>query len=82
MTKIAESVDEWALLNGTNKSVTNCYQLDLTSMEVIDLDDHGPLAWIAEVISHRGVSTQIGTEFMGSIIEKYKVDTSRADVVE
>ena len=60
LTKIAERADEWALLNGTEVAVTNRYNLELSNLTILDLDNCGPLSWIAEVIYHRGVSSQIG----------------------
>jgi len=62
-TEIKERAEEWALLYGSEKAVVNRYRLDLTGLNIIRLDEYGPLAWIAEVISNRGMNSPVGADF-------------------
>lgn len=80
-TEIKERAEEWALLFGSDNAVVNHYKLDLTRLNVISLDEYGPLAWMAEVISNRGMNSPVGEAFAEKLIKKYKVDTDRADVI-
>ena len=44
----------WAALNGNpQNAIVNEYELDLQGIRVLDLNDCGVLAWIAEVVSHK-----------------------------
>ena len=80
-TRDIDKAREWALVNGTDKAICNIYELDMTGLTVLNLDDCGTLAWIAEVIYHRGAKNNITNEVGNRLIEKYKVDTSNADVI-
>lgn len=80
-TEIKERAEEWALLYGSEKAVVNRYRLDLTGLNIIRLDEYGPLAWIAEVISNRGMNSPVGAAFAERLLNKYKVDTSAADII-
>lgn len=80
----SEDIDkarEWALTNGTDKAICNKYELDRTGLTVLCLNDCGTLAWIAEVLGHRGAKTNITNEIGNRLVEKYKIDTSSADVI-
>ncbi len=61
-TKDIEKAREWALANGTDKAFCNKYEIDMSGLLVLDLDDHGTLAWIAEVIYNRGAYSNIAEE--------------------
>lgn len=80
-TKDKERANEWALANGTNRAICNHYELDLTDLCVLNLDEFGTLSWIAEVANHRGAKNSITVEISNRLVEKYKVDTSKADVI-
>jgi hypothetical protein len=72
---------EWASVNGTDVAICNKYELNMDDLSILNLNDFGTLAWISEVIYHRGAKSNI-TEKMGNLlIAKYKIDTSAADVI-
>lgn len=80
-TKTKERANEWALANGTNTSICNIYEIDTEGLAVLNLDEYGTLSWIAEVASHRGTKNSITVEISNRLIEKYKIDTSNADII-
>lgn len=82
-TEYEERAKSWAALNGDPvHSIVNKYELDISGLNVLDLADFGVLAWIAEVVSHRGTS-QEAAEILGKkLVEMYKVDTSLYDIIK
>ena len=80
-TEIKERAEEWAFLFGSDKAVVNHYKLEVMGLNILSLDDYGPLAWIAEVISNRGMNSPVGAAFTERLIKKYKVDTNAADII-
>lgn len=81
---VTEDIDkarEWAWINGGNGAYCNQYEVDLRGLVISELDKYGPLAWIAEVASHRGMRAGITDEISSEIIRKYKVDLSYADII-
>ena len=69
-TEDEERAKSWAALNGDPvHSIVNKYELDISGLNVLDLADFGVLAWIAEVVSHRGTS-QEAAEILGKKSEK------------
>lgn len=80
-TRIKERAEDWALLYGTENAVVSRYQMALSDMNVLNLDDYGPMAWIAEVICNRGVTSMIARDFSDDFVARYKVDTDHADLI-
>ena len=81
-TEDIEKAREWAWVNGSDKSaVCNQYSIDLDGLNVLNLDEHGTLAWIAEVTNHRGASDEFTQAVADKLVEMYKIDTSKADVI-
>lgn len=80
-TEILARAEEWALLYGSDTAIINKYQLDIASLNIIELDNLGPLAWIAEVVSHRGVSSSVAKTFAADFVRLYKPNTDLADVI-
>lgn len=80
-TKDIVKAKEWAIANGTDKAVCNAYELDTSGLVILNLDSCGTLAWIAEVTCHRGAKVGITDEIGARLVEKYKVDTSNADII-
>ena len=80
-TKIIEKAREWALVNGANGAFCNIYEIEMAGLSVLNLDEYGVLAWVAEVVSHRGANSSITEEVSARLIEKYKLDTSSADII-
>ena len=81
-TEDIEKAREWAWVSGSDKSaVCNQYSIDLDGLNVLNLDEHGTLAWIAEVTNHRGASDEFTQAVADKLVEMYKIDTSKADVI-
>lgn len=80
-TEDIDKAREWALTNGAGKAICNMYEIDTAGLTVLNLDDFGILAWITEIISHRGSKIYITDEIGQRLVEKYKVDTSNADII-
>lgn len=73
---------EWSLTTGKDSTaINNKYTIDLSQLNVVNLDDYGPLAWIAEIASNRILSSE-SAQFAAEIIsDMYRIDTTNADVV-
>ena len=80
-TELQDKANQWALEMGDENAVTNEYTIDLKGLNVINLDDYGPMAWIAEIAYHRGSKSELGKLAAEIIVDMYKVDTSQADVI-
>lgn len=80
-TRIKKRADAWALANGNNQAYTCKYTISLDSLNVLDLDDYGPLAWVAGIIYNRVVSSELAEYFKEDFINNYKVNTTDADVI-
>ncbi len=82
MTEDVESAKEWAAVNGQDGNcVCNQYEIDLEGLNVIRFEDYGILAWMAEVIANRGTDGAVKAEVGDILVSKYKIDTSKADVI-
>ncbi len=76
-----DKADSWACSMGGVDAITNEYTLDLTGLNVINLDEYGTLSWITTILQHRGdddAFRKLQTELLA---DKYAVDISNADVV-
>lgn len=80
-TEDKKKADSWAALTGGQSAYTNEYTLDTSKLSIINLDQYGTLAWMAEILSHRGGRTEIEEIAADYIIEQYRIDTSKADVL-
>ena len=45
-------------------------------------NDYGVLAWIAEVVSHRGTNQEAAAIVGTKLVEKYKIKTDSYDVIK
>lgn len=73
---------EWAVCNETDGYLYEL-EIDLKTLNVLDFDEHDPLTWIAELMSHRDADNSVRyRRFAPQFIEKYKIDTSAYDVVK
>ncbi len=80
-TEDIEKAREWAWINGSNQAICNIYKLELSGLKILELDNYGTLAWIAEVVKHRGAKTAVADEIGNLLVDKYKIDTSWADII-
>ena len=70
-------------MNGTpEKAIVNVYDLQLDKLNIVDLNEQGVLAWIAEVVSNRGISEENAAIVGEHLMELYKPDTTQADIIK
>lgn len=71
----------WSQMYGKdNENYCNEYQLDITDLKILNLDQYGPIVWIAELLSNRNFSLDYKDKIQ-DIVTFYKLDTSKADVI-
>lgn len=75
-----ERAEEWALLM-SGDSICNEYQIDTNGLKICNLDDFGPLAWIAEVLRNRGLGNHGDNEVARLFCDKYCINTSIFDII-
>ena len=82
-TEYKDRAKSWAVLNGDPEySFVNRYILNTSGLKIMDLNDYGILAWIAEVIANRGTSLE-SAEITGSrIVEMYRISTADFDIIK
>lgn len=54
----------------------------MQEIQILDLNDYGVLAWIAEVVSHRGTNQEAAAIVGTKLVEKYKIKTDSYDVIK
>lgn len=82
ITEEESSARSWAALNGNAEhSVVNRYELHLGELNILNLNDQGVLAWIAEVVTNRGINHEAAGIVAERLAELYKVDTSQCDLI-
>lgn len=82
-TEYEDRARSWAVLNGIpEKSIVNVYELDSSNLNILDLNEKGVLAWIAEVVANRGISDENAAIIGERLVELYKPDTSQADIIK
>lgn len=82
-TEYEDRARSWAVLNGEpEKSIVNVYQLEIEKLQVLDLNECGVLAWIAEVVANRGTN-QEAAEIVGErLVELYRPQDSGYDIIK
>lgn len=82
-TEYEERAKSWAALNGNpEKSIVNVYELDMENLMVMDLNEYGVLAWIAEVVENRGTSQEAASIVGDRLIQLYRKDTLGYDIIK
>lgn len=83
MTADKRSAGEWACVHGDRGKGTyiNVYTIDTAGLTVINLNDYGTLAWIAEIAANRGTRDERAEFAAEAIVEKYRIDTTKADLI-
>lgn len=72
----------WSQMYGKDKECyCNEYQLDITNLKILDLNQYGPIVWIAELLYNRGISSEKTEETANFIIDIYKINTDNADII-
>ena len=84
---LTESLDfakEWAVCrpNETNGWVHK-FELDTSSLKILDFQHHNVLTWLAELMKHRDAADSKRYRMLAAkFIEKYGIDTSQYDVIK
>ncbi len=82
-TEYEDRAKSWAVLNGdSKKSIVNAYQLEIEKLRVLDLNECGVLAWIAEVVSHRGSNQEATGIVAERLVERYQPEDRSYDVIK
>ena len=75
MTEYEERARSWAALNGDPEhAIVNIYHLDIDQLKVVDLNDCGVLAWIAEIAANRGTEQEATEAFLQNQINVFEVE--------
>lgn len=80
-TEDCEKSKQWAVLFGSEISVCNKYIIETRGLTILNLDDYGPLAWIAELVYNRGAVSDEARVAAEAFCKKYRVDSSQADII-
>lgn len=82
-TEYEDRAKSWAVLNGKpEKSVVNVYEINTEGLTILNFQDYGVLAWIAEVMANRGMSQEAAGIVGEKIVESYRIDSSRYDILK
>lgn len=70
-------------LNGSpDKSIVNVYDLEIDLLKILDLQEYGVLAWIAEVIANRGMNQEAAGIVGERLSAMYRVDSEKYDIIK
>ena len=83
LTESIELAKEWAVCRPNEKNGwVHKYQLDTSGLNILDFQDKGVLAWLAELMKHRDAADSKRYRMLAKkFIEKYGVDTKEYDVI-
>lgn len=84
---LTESIDlakEWAVCRpNEGNGWVHKYQLDTDGLKILDFQDKGVLAWLAELMKHRDAADSKRYRMLAKkFIEKYGVDTKEYDAIK
>ena len=83
LTECVDLAKEWAVCrpNDTNGYVHR-YELDIDELKILDFQEKGVLAWLAELMKHRDAADSRRYRMLAEkFIEKYGVNTEEYDVI-
>jgi len=82
-TEYEECARSWAALNGrADQAVVNIYDLNIGELKILDLNECGVLAWIAEVVANRGTNQDSANIIGNRLVELYRLDTKDYDIIK
>ena len=82
-TEYEDRAGSWAVLNGDSKrSIVNVYELNTDVLKTLDLNEHGVLAWIAEVVANRGMNQEAAGIVGKQLASLYRVNTEDYDLIQ
>ncbi|MFN2938513.1 DUF3990 domain-containing protein [Lachnospiraceae bacterium YH-ros2226] len=71
----------WAMSYSSTVAYVNAYEIDETKLNVVNLDQYGPLSWIAEIVANRGARGERAMLLGRELSNQYRADLSKADIV-
>ena len=81
-TEYEDRARSWAALNGKpDCCIVNEYALNEEELKILNLNEHGVLAWIAEVVANRGMNQEAANIVGERIVERYRVSTDNVDII-
>jgi len=82
-TENIEAAKEWACQGQHGSSFVYAYELDLESLNLLNLDENNTLAWVSVLMTHRRSKKIRGAalERCNKMIERYGIDVSKYDLV-
>lgn len=82
-TEYEDRARSWAVLNGRpERSIVNQYDLNLSGLKILDLNQCGILAWVAVVVANRGTNQGTAGITGSRLAELYSPDTEQADIIK
>ena len=84
LTENIELAKEWSVCRPTEQNGwVHKYTLDINELKVLDFQEKGVLAWLAELMKHREASDSKRYKLLSNLfINKYGVDTKEYDVIK
>lgn len=84
LTENLDLAKEWAVCRpNETEGFVHQFELDTEGLRILDFQDEGVLAWLAELMKHRDASdTKRYRVLAQRFIEKYGVDTEECDVIK
>ncbi len=82
-TEYEDRAKSWAALNGNpERSIVNIYELEKEKLKVLNLNEHGVLAWISEVVANRGTNQEMAEVVGNRLVEMYRVNSDEYDIIQ
>ncbi len=84
MTENIDLAQEWAVCKPNNlNGYVHQYELDTEGLKILDLEEKGVLAWLAELMKHRDAADSKRYRVLAKkFIDKYGIDTTEYDVIK
>lgn len=84
LTENIELAKEWAVCKPNEENgYVHRYELDTDGIKILDLQQEGVLAWLAELMKHRDAAdTKRYRMLAGKFIQKYGINTGEYDVIK
>lgn len=81
-TEYPDVAREWAV-SANSDGYLNVYEMDMLGLNVLRLDEHSALTWLAILLQNRifTVDTPLALEAKGYIIDEFGIDYSQCDVI-
>lgn len=84
LTESIELAKEWAVCRpNESNGYVHKYELEIDTLKILDFQEMGVLAWLAELMKHRDAADSKRYRMLAKkFIEKYGADTDKYDVIK